>query len=191
MKTMRWFVLMLAVAATARGEVSSNAVNAVAAARAACAELGTALRGRLQGAVETNGFTAALAICRDAAPKLAAEISARRGVVVRRTAVRVRNPDNRPDAWERGVLQQFADRVAAGAEAAKLEQAGLATGADGTRVVRYMKAIPMEPLCVTCHGAPIAPDIAAELARLYPQDQATNFVPGEVRGAFSVTMPAP
>jgi len=53
-----------------------------------------------------------------------------------------------------------------------------------------MKAIPMraEP-CLLCHGAP-EPALKAEIDRLYPQDQATGFRPGELRGAFTVSAPA-
>jgi hypothetical protein len=54
----------------------------------------------------------------------------------------------------------------------------------------YMRAIPMEALCTTCHGATLAPDVAAAIARAYPGDQATGFTPGELRGAFSVVWPA-
>ena len=55
---------------------------------------------------------------------------------------------------------------------------------------RYMKAIPMGAVpCLTCHGAP-EPALNAEILRLYPQDRATGFAPGDLRGAFTVSMPA-
>ena len=51
-----------------------------------------------------------------------------------------------------------------------------------------MKAIPTaaEP-CLTCHGSSLQPELKAEILRLYPNDQATGFKPGELRGAFTVT----
>ncbi len=167
------------------------AAEAPASARAVCAELGVGLRTRLMAAVASNGVTGALAVCKDIAPAMAAELSAKHGLRVRRTALRVRNQDNQADAWEQKVLAMFAARAAAGEPMPTLEHSETVEGADGLREIRYMKAIPMEPVCVTCHGAVLAPELSAEVARLYPADAATGFSPGEVRGAFSVVLPAP
>lgn len=56
---------------------------------------------------------------------------------------------------------------------------------------RYMKAIPMQGMCMTCHGGQeLIPDNVKErLATLYPDDQATGFTPGSLRGAFTVSIP--
>ena len=56
---------------------------------------------------------------------------------------------------------------------------------------RYMSAIVTQPLCLTCHGSEIAPEVAAEIARHYPEDQATGFAAGDLRGAFLIEWPAP
>ena len=53
-----------------------------------------------------------------------------------------------------------------------------------------MRAIPTEALCLTCHGETLAPELAAAIAREYPNDQATGFKLGELRGAFRVVWPA-
>jgi hypothetical protein len=50
-----------------------------------------------------------------------------------------------------------------------------------------MKAIPTGAVCLACHGETIAPPIAAKINELYPQDQATGFREGDLRGAFVVT----
>ena len=55
---------------------------------------------------------------------------------------------------------------------------------------RYMRAIPMDAVCLTCHGAVLAPDLAAVIKSDYPDDQATGFEQGQLRGAFSVTWPS-
>ena len=59
----------------------------------------------------------------------------------------------------------------------------------GKSLFRYMKAIPAGELCLTCHGKELAPDLAAKLRELYPDDQATGFSLGEIRGAFTITQP--
>jgi hypothetical protein len=160
-------------------------------ARQACADLGASLRGRLLETIASNGLAGAIAVCREIAPAKAAMASDTHGVRIRRTALRVRNPGNAADAWERAVLEDFTARASAGEPIAGLESCQTVTKADGMTEVRYMKAIGMEPACVACHGAPLAEEVASELSRLYPLDAATNFVPGEVRGAFSVTVSAP
>ena len=44
-------------------------------------------------------------------------------------------------------------------------------------------------VCTTCHGASVAPDIAAQLDALYPEDRARGYAVGDIRGAFTVVQP--
>ena len=55
---------------------------------------------------------------------------------------------------------------------------------------RFAKAIPMGKPCMTCHGPNVAPEIKSTLAKLYPDDKAIGFEPGQLRGIFSVIAPA-
>ncbi len=162
----------------------------ISQARAAVKELGENLKRRLMEALKARGPIQAIGVCKTIAPVLAEEAGAAHGLKIGRTALRVRNPANAPDAWERGVLEAFAAKMKAGGDPAKLEHAEIVTDATGASTFRYMKAIPMraEP-CLVCHGAP-EPSLKAEIMRLYPQDQATGFTPGELRGAFTVSAPA-
>ena len=50
-----------------------------------------------------------------------------------------------------------------------------------------MKAIPIGGLCLQCHGTAIAPELAEKLSELYPEDKATGYREGDMRGAFVVT----
>ena len=157
------------------------------AARSAAKDLGEALKTRLGEALKAGGPVSGLAVCNSEAQMLTKDRSKALGSDVRRTALKVRNPNNAPTDRERKVLEEFAARAASGADAAKLEHAEIVQS-DGKRTLFYMKAIPMasEP-CAACHGTSLKPDVAAEIARLYPKDQATGFSPGELRGAFVVT----
>ncbi|MCA1791466.1 MAG: DUF3365 domain-containing protein, partial [Thioalkalivibrio sp.] len=40
--------------------------------------------------------------------------------------------------------------------------------------------------CLTCHGSDVGGDIKHALERLYPDDQATGYAEGDVRGAFTI-----
>ena len=158
----------------------------LATARAAIKGLGETLKTQLVAAIKSGGPVAAVGVCRTIAPQIAKDQSRAHGVSIARTALKVRNPANAPDAFERRVLEAFARQIEAGADAAKLEHAETVTDG-GERMFRYMKAIPTaaEP-CLTCHGSNLEPAISTEIFRLYPDDQATGFAAGSLRGAFTV-----
>ena len=149
------------------------------------------LGGRLQAAIKEGGPAAAIGVCTTVAPTLAGELSRQNGVKLTRVSLRVRNPLlGTPDAWEQGVLQSFEARLAKGEAADKLEFAETVTEPAG-KYFRYMKALPVQPVCVNCHGdaANLAPEIKERIAREYPADCATGYLPGQIRGAVSVKRP--
>jgi hypothetical protein len=190
---MRWCVagcgglaammLTVGLALAADGEAARTE-----AARGVVKAFATELTGRLKQAMEAGGPTEAIAVCHTEAPTIAAAQAASSGWEVGRTSLRRRSPDNAPDAWEVAVLEEFAARKAQGEDVAKLERTEIVE-ADGARTFRYMKAIPTGEMCTTCHGTAIAPEVAASLAELYPDDQATGFAVGDLRGAFTLRQP--
>jgi hypothetical protein len=162
----------------------------VAASREAVAEFSTALKGELESAMKSGGSVKAIEVCQLKAPGIAATVSKGRGFRIARTSLKLRNPANAPDPWEKALLERFEARLADGADPATLEHYEIVE-ADGKRAFRYMKAIPTQGVCLACHGEKIAPDVAAALDRLYPEDQARGFKPGELRGAFTITRAMP
>lgn len=156
-------------------------------ARAAIKGLGETLKEQLVVAIKAGGTVSALGACRTIAPVIAEERSRTYGVEVGRTALKVRNPANAPDAFERRVLEEFVRRINSGADPASLEHTETVTEG-GQTLFRYMKAIPTaaEP-CLACHGSNVEPEVKTEILRLYPDDKATGFKAGDLRGAFIVT----
>jgi len=144
-------------------------------ALAARDELGKRLLGALQQAL-ANGAPAAIAVCSEQTPGLAAAVSKHHGVRIGRTAQRRRNPDNAPPAW----LPALAADTPAG-------QFGGPGGELGV-----LLPIPTMPLCVQCHGPTeqLAPGVVEALAQRYPHDAATGFTPGQTRGWFWIEVPA-
>jgi len=155
-------------------------------ARQQSGQLGKQLVATLTEALSQEGPAGGVQVCHVEAPKIAERVSGNRFDVAR-TALRVRNPDNARDAWETSILRRFDARMAEGADPAGLE-AWTVERVDGNRVGRYMKAIPVGPQCVVCHGDNIDPGLAETIDKLYPEDQATGFAPGELRGAFTVSV---
>ena len=121
---------------------------------------------------------------------MARAASEQSGWNVRRVSLRNRNPKAVPDAWERATLEDFDRRAAAKESPATLERAEV-TIENGQAVQRYMRALPTMPLCTQCHGAAdkLSPAVTARLRALYPDDRATGYVAGDIRGAMTLRRP--
>lgn len=180
-------VLMFS-ADVARSDSAADLEPYAVKARAAVKAMGGALQTKLKEALAADGPIAAVQVCKTVAPEIAQEQSKAAGMTIRRTALKVRNPDNAPDALERKVLEDFTARLAAGADANTLEHVEEVAG-DGKTIVRYFKAIPTAAApCLVCHGSAVSGELKETIDKLYPSDQATGFKEGDLRGAFSVTM---
>ena len=175
-----------ALALVATAVVAQETPGWVHEARDAASELARALQSELASALSAGGPSAGIETCRVRATQIADAVSGP-DLTVGRTALRLRNADNAPDDWETGVLRDFRERLEAGADPASL-QTWHVQSRDGERIGRWMKAIPMQPQCLVCHGNAVPEDVADVLSRLYPEDRATGFAVGDLRGAFTVTV---
>lgn len=131
--------------------------------------------------------------CREKLPGMVKEMREKTGWNIRRVSLKTRNAERgTPDEWEAKVLADFDRRAAAGEKRDQLEAGEIVASAEG-RVFRYMKALPVQEACLTCHGdvAKLTPELQTKLATLYPQDQATGYQLGQIRGALTVKRPLP
>ena len=143
------------------------------------------LKGRLVAGMKAGGPVNAIGVCNIEAPGIAAKLSSDSGWRVARTSLKLRNADNEPDAWEKKVLEQFEADHRAGKDPKTLEYSGTVSQ-NGKNSYRYMKAIPTGEVCIACHGSHLAEETRNKLSELYPDDMATGFSVGELRGAFSL-----
>lgn len=135
--------------------------------------------------MKDGGPVAAIAVCRERAPVIAADVSRETGVTVGRTALRWRNPDNRPSSWERRMLKDFAARQAKGEALPAMSATRVNRGQ-----LEWLKPIPMGAMCLSCHGgSEVTPETAAAIAAAYPRDKARGFATGDLRGAFRARVP--
>lgn len=141
------------------------------------------LGAELQAAMKAGGPPDAIGVCNTKAPAIASELSTENRLRIGRTSLKIRNPGNSPDAWEKKVLEDFEARKAKGEDLAKIERSEIVGGE-----FRYMKAIgiPADMPCLKCHGEQLDPAVQAKLKELYPQDRATGYKTGDLRGAFTV-----
>lgn len=163
----------------------------LAPARAAAGSLVQQLGAELKKELASNGPASAIGVCTEAAPRIAGELSRQNGWKVTRVSLKPRNPMlGTPDAWEQQALQTLEARAAAGAKPEQLELGEVVNEPAG-RYLRYVKAIPVQPGCVACHGsASDIPDaVKTKLEASYPHDRATGYTVGMLRGAVSIKQP--
>jgi len=171
------------------GAFADDAQERIADNRQIVKQLFTALKGKLEQALDDGGPANAIPACKAEVPKIGKAFKEKYpGWRIARTTLKTRNPANAPDSWEKEVLESFEARKNAGEDPKKIEYSAFVEK-DGSKVFRYMKAIPTAEVCTLCHGPKIMPDVAAKLDELYPEDQARGFNIGDIRGAFTITQP--
>ena len=141
----------------------------------------------LQEEISKSGPEGAIPVCKDMAPKMAGKVFQETGWKVKRVSLKPRNEARAiPDEWEKAALEDFDKRAAAGESPVQLEK-GEMVGNE----YRYVKALPVQPLCLSCHGSAdqISPAVKSVLAEHYPNDRATGYSVGQIRGAISVRKP--
>ncbi len=156
----------------------------VSESRAIVQEFTQSLGRELKLGLQAGGPAYAIGVCNVNAPTIAASIGSERGWEVGRTSLRIRNPGNSPDAWERHVLETFEERLISGEKATGMEYYEVVQQ-NGARVFRYMKAIPTVEMCESCHGSDLDKSVKERLRDLYPMDQARGYRAGDIRGAFT------
>ena len=126
-----------------------------------------------------GGPAGAIAVCKDRAPALAEATAKAHGVRIGRTSFRLRNPRNEAPGW---VAPLTADRP---------DTPRYASGPRGE--FGAVLPIKLQATCLPCHGPEdaIPEDVRRRLREAYPDDRATGFREGDLRGWFWVEVPGP
>jgi len=115
----------------------------------------------------------ALGACSTLGQSMADDYNRVSNVKIRRTALRYRNPKNKPDTTDVTVMERFL-------ASNDFEEPLVVDMGDHYRVY---KALEVKQPCLACHGEHISQDLQKMLIRKYPTDMATNFKLGDFRGA--------
>lgn len=126
-----------------------------------------------------DGPVNAISACRLEAPKLAQTLN-EGPIKIGRSSQKLRNPSNAPKPWMEPLLQAYESDPDSREPAVVLVD---------DKTVGYVEPIFLQPLCVTCHGAELAPELQAKLKELYPNDEATGYAAGDLRGLFWAELP--
>ena len=156
--------------------VSGAEMNRMDEGKRITAEAFALLSKNLGEAIAKDGTAGAIAFCSEKALPLTVTVNAG----LRRVSHKARNPKNKADAAELEIIAAYRELLKAGKPLAPQVR----KNADGNESF-YAPIIIANPLCLKCHGEP-AGDIDAAtkgaLAKLYPNDEATGFKFGELRG---------
>lgn len=144
------------------------------------------LSANLSSAMQQGGVTNAIQFCSVHAIPLTSSLSRTNQVRITRVSHRPRNPANTASLSEKAWIDQYKAALASGTELEpRLEESTVVAD----EKVFYAPIVLLNPVCLNCHGDPET-DLAANtrelLARLYPDDSATGFKLGDVRGLWRV-----
>ena len=137
------------------------------------------LKQALMGGMK-EGPVSAITACKDKAPAITNALSVD-GIEIGRTSHRLRNPANVAPDWADDILQAY-----------------LQESSDRTPAIvhlpddrlGYVEPIMLQAMCLACHGEILSPEVATRIEAAYPDDQATGFEVGDLRGVYWVEFSA-
>jgi hypothetical protein len=159
---------------------------ALEAATEGLKSLGQTLKSELMQKMSTGGPSEAVAFCAGNAHGLTQGVIADTGVTVGRSSLRLRNPANAGPDWVQAWLTEQGERPLQGLDG--FRRIDVVEG--GKKYARVLKPIGIEPVCLNCHGpsGEMQAAIRERLGENYPEDQATGYATGDLRGAIWAEM---
>lgn len=142
----------------------------------------TDLKAALVSSIQKGGLESAVHVCKEVAPEIANQYS-NENISIGRSARRIRNSNNKAESWMLEAFDSFAK--------SKKENVQKNWSQSGEAFVRYAEPIYTDAVCLNCHGSTIAPAVKASIQKQYPNDRATGFELGELRGIFWVKIKKP
>lgn len=142
------------------------------------------LGGQLKQALKSGGVANALQYCNLNAYPIMDSLSKVYNVEIRRTTLKDRSPADQPRPHEREMLEAFTAKFHAQESMDPIIR-NLPNGKTG-----FYSAIFTQEMCLKCHGiggSDIAQTDLDLIHELYPQDKATDYAAGQLRGIWSLT----
>jgi hypothetical protein len=143
------------------------------------------LQANLVAAMQEGGPVHAVEFCAGQALTLTDSVARGlgEGISLKRVSSRHRNPVNAPDAEEVKALRHFRAVLD---ESGSLPEDWVQQTPSGD--LRYYRPLVIAPPCLACHGDPAEMDAAVveAIREKYPEDQATGYTAGDLRGLIRV-----
>ncbi|MCF8234412.1 MAG: DUF3365 domain-containing protein [Bacteroidales bacterium] len=142
-----------------------------------------ALSSELKAALARGGVPEAISYCNIQAMPITDSLSKLYNADIKRTSLNIRNPMNAPDSLELAILNEYQRKFENGDS---LHPQILPVGENK---VLFTAPIMVKPLCLNCHGEigkQIQDTSYAIIRKHYPEDQATGYKAGDLRGMWSI-----
>jgi hypothetical protein len=145
------------------------------------------LQSNLMAAMQEGGPSYAVDFCAGEALALTDSVARQlgSGISIKRVSENHRNPVNAPDAAEVRALRHFQDALT---ESGSLPEDWVQETANGE--LRYYRPLVIAEPCLACHGDPASmdPAVVEAIDARYPDDRATGYEIGDLRGLVRVTV---
>lgn len=138
--------------------------------------------------MQEGGAMKAINVCSDTAADMSNIYSEQNNVIVKRVSSKNRNENNKPDSFEAKAILYFEDLLKSGkltSDVSIIENIEI----DKKDIVKFAQPIIVEAPCLNCHGTyeQISKEAAEVINAKYPNDKATGYNIGDLRGVISVT----
>lgn len=141
------------------------------------------LSGKLKGQIQKGGIAHAIPFCNSEALPITKELSKKYKVNIKRTSNKIRNSKNTPSDRELKITEKYINL-----KNNNKELIPIAEKVDNK--VHFYAPIVIKNNCLVCHGT-VGKELTVKndsiIKKLYPNDKATNYKEGEVRGIWSIT----
>lgn len=173
----------LSIATILYGNTYDNTVLAERGEKAASAliqNLGSELKAKML----TAGPVEAVKFCSNNALSLTEQTGIKEGVKIKRVTLNERNPVNAPSSQERTLLEEWTAKVQKGEN---IQPRLVQNKKD--EYTYYKPLIINNDVCLKCHGTlDEQSPLAKTIKETYPNDRATGYKMGDLRGMIAVTI---
>jgi hypothetical protein len=138
------------------------------------------LGGNLMSQMKSGGVKQAIPFCNVAALPLTEELSNKYNVSIKRTTHKLRNAKNKPNLEEEKILRHYIASISKGEKIKPIVTKG-----DDYKI-HFYAPIKLDKKCLACHGS-ISKKTDSIIKSYYPNDAATGFKEGDLRGLMSIT----
>ena len=134
--------------------------------------------------MKEGGPAQAIPFCNAKADPLTKSVAEKYGVSIKRTSHKIRGKENAPNEVELAIIKKYLTSMNNGEKLKPTIQK------DEVGKVHFYSPIKVEKKCMSCHGV-VGKEVTQKtdsiLKVLYPNDQATGFKIGDLRGIVNIT----
>lgn len=146
-----------------------------------------ALSSQLEIAMNSGGVEQAMWFCNAVALPLTDSLSKQYGAVIKRTSLKLRNPQNAPDSMETTMLKIYLQmsRMRNPVMVPKILEK------NDTEIQFFAPIVIKEEACLKCHGIigqTMKEEDYAIIKKHYPNDKAIDYRMGKFRGMWSISL---